>query len=239
MSSKNFPVPVIKAHVNALILVEPKFENFFSSSWSHPASSLWLESLKCPTWTTTESSMTMNLTSSRWAPLWHIMAWFTLRTMWRDVPDLKKSSLKVTTFCFCVCVENMFQHPAGTTGPGGCKECGQEEHDGRSQGQRTNAQRFLPLPPYFLLYLFLLNYSDMTPKTCQVLTLLHWLDRCRFPLPTHSLHTARPAWDHLDCPEEVWLWRWPGAHTGISIPLVSSHQQRVSLEVHVIVRCSV
>lgn len=147
MSSKNFPVPVIKAHVNALILVEPKFENFFSSSWSHPASSLWLESLKCPTWTTTESSMTMNLTSSRWAPLWHIMAWFTLRTMWRDVPDLKKSSLKVTTFCFCVCVENMFQHPAGTTGPGGRKECGQEEHDGRSQGQRTNAQRLLHPPP--------------------------------------------------------------------------------------------
>lgn len=43
----------------------------------------------------------------------------------------------------------------------------------------------------------------------------------RVSVPAHPLHTARSTRDHLDCAEEVWLRRWPGAHAGIPVPLVS------------------
>lgn len=38
-------------------------------------------------------------------------------------------------------VENVFQYPTGAPGLRGCKERGQEEHDRRSQRQRTHTQR--------------------------------------------------------------------------------------------------
>lgn len=88
--------------------------------------------------------------------------------------------------------ENLFQYTAGTSGLGGCKERGQEEHDRWSQGQRTHTQRsdallfsslhavplstflfFIPYPslcpfntPSFLL-VFLIHYYN----TCWLLTL--------------------------------------------------------------------
>uniref|UniRef100_Q8IXI1-2 Isoform 2 of Mitochondrial Rho GTPase 2 n=1 Tax=Homo sapiens TaxID=9606 RepID=Q8IXI1-2 len=44
------------------------------------------------------------------------------------------------------------------------------------------------------------------------------LSRCRFPLPEHALHPARPARDHLDHPAALRLQRCPGADCGLSLP---------------------
>lgn len=45
---------------------------------------------------------------------------------------------------------------------------------------------------------------------------------CRVPVLAHPLHPARPTRDHLDCPAEVWLRRWPGAHAGVPVSHVRS-----------------
>lgn len=142
---------------------------------------------------------------------------------------------------FCVSIENVFQYTAGASGLRGCKECCQEEHDRWSQGQRTHTQRSgtLLLPcfhipslcsillvitsscplntPYFLRVSSISLWQSLTFSILLLLALY-----CRLLVPAHPLHTARQTWDHLDCAEEVRIWRRPGAHTGIPVPHVSA-----------------
>lgn len=44
----------------------------------------------------------------------------------------------------------------------------------------------------------------------------------RFSVSKHFIHPKRPAWNHLDDPQEVWLWRQPGADWQLPVPWVSA-----------------
>lgn len=114
--------------------------------------------------------------------------------------------------------ENMFQYTIGTSGLRGCKECCQEEHEWWRQGQWTHTQRSDT-------YLF--SCFHILPLSCFLMSLQQSLScayiyRYRLFVLAHPLHTTRSTRDHLDCAPEVWLWRWPGAHTGIPFSFVSA-----------------
>lgn len=157
--------------------------------------------------------MEVFITSKTWRT-WHVL---TLRK-----PEKKKIFLlgKCITWCvfFYIYVENMFQYTTGTSGLRRCKKCGQEEHDGRSQRQRTHAQRsdthsirsFMNI----IVISLLTTNSISSPASLSLC--------CRFSVPAHPLHTARSTRDYLDGAEEVRLWWWPGAYTGIPVPHVSA-----------------
>lgn len=94
--------------------------------------------------------------------------------------------------------------------------------NGLSLKGQTLTFRPLNNPPFLLVFLVLFFYENQWPLISFILLPLAPFFNCRIPVPAHPLHTARSTWDHLDCAEEVWLWRWPGAHTGILVPNVSA-----------------
>lgn len=122
--------------------------------------------------------------------------------------------------CLCMSTEDVFQYTTGTSGLRGCKECCPEEHEWWSQGQWTHTQRSDT-------YLFSCFHILPPPLSCLLVSLQQSLScaclyRYRLSVLAHPLHTARSTRDHLDCAPEVWLWRWPGAHTGIPVSFVSA-----------------
>lgn len=44
---------------------------------------------------------------------------------------------------------------------------------------------------------------------------------CRLLIPSHTVHPARSPWNNLDSTQEVWIWWWPGAKSGLPLPSVS------------------
>lgn len=68
-----------------------------------------------------------------------------------------------------------------------------------------------------LLFIFSSTYTSVTV----FLTVLFDFPLFRLPVPSHAVHPARSPWNNVDSAEEVWIWWWPGAKSGLPLPSVS------------------